>query len=83
MIAAISSGRVACIRPVGKKTIAEIFVNHSVLIFDDLITTENPRAEKNIQVLALDVATEGRKAADVRDEKPTGNTSRSLATFVA
>ena len=61
------------IRPVCKKTIAEIFVNHSVPIFDDLIATENPRTEKNIQVLALNVATEGRKAANVRDEKPTRN----------
>jgi hypothetical protein len=44
-----------------------------VPIFDDLIATENPPAEKNIQVLALNVTTEGRKAANVCDEKPAGN----------
>ena len=45
-----------------------------MLILDDLIATENPPAEKNIQVLALNVATEGRKAANVRDEKPARDT---------
>ena len=64
------------IGPVSKKTIAEVFVNYAVLILDDLFTTKDPGAEKNVQVLALHLAAEGRKATNVRDEKPTRNLDR-------
>src|SRR5439155_22941533 len=59
--------------PIGKKTIAEIFVNNAVLILDDLLASENPCSEKNIQVPALHVAAERRETANVRDEKPARN----------
>src|SRR6184192_2443185 len=61
------------IGPIGKVTIAEIFVNYPVLTLDNLLATKNPRSEKDIQVLALHVATEGRKTTNVRDEKPARN----------
>ena len=59
--------------PISKKTIAKIFVNYPMLILDYLLATENPRAEKNIQILALHVATKRRKTANVGDEKPARN----------
>jgi hypothetical protein len=61
------------LRPIGKKTIAEIFVNYPVLILDDLFGSENPRSEKNIQVLALHPAAEWRKTANIRNKKPAWN----------
>jgi hypothetical protein len=57
----------------GKKTIAEIFVNYPVLILDDLFGSENPRSEKNIQVLALHPAAEWRKTTNIRNKKPAWN----------
>src|SRR5207247_10917741 len=59
--------------PIGKKTIAEIFVNYAAMSFDDLLASKNPRSEENIQVLALHVAAERRKTANVRDEKPASD----------
>src|SRR5207247_10381281 len=56
------------VRPIGKKTIAEILVNYSVLILDDLLARENPGSEQNIQVLALHLATEWRKTANIRKQ---------------
>jgi hypothetical protein len=44
-----------------------------VLILDDLLAGENPRSEKNVQVLALHPAAEGRKTADIRNKKPAWN----------
>jgi len=61
------------VRPIGKKTIPEIFVHNTVAALDDLLASRNPRSEKNIQVLALHMPAEGRKTANVRDQKPTGN----------
>src|SRR5229473_5681437 len=59
--------------PIGKKTIAQIFVNNAVVVLDDLLASENPRSEKNVQVLALHAAAERREIANVRDEKPARN----------
>src|SRR5881409_2616275 len=61
------------LRPIGKKTIAEIFVNYSVLILYDLLGSENPRSEQNIQVRALHPANERRKTANIRNKKPAWN----------
>src|SRR5205814_671895 len=61
------------VRLIGKKTIAEIFVNYSVLILDDLLARENQGSEQNIQVLALHLATEWRKTANIRNKKPAWN----------
>ena len=59
--------------PIGQKTIAEIFINNPVLVLDDLLASENPRSEKNVQVSALHAAAERRETANVRDEKPARN----------
>src|SRR5947209_4175464 len=59
--------------PIGEKTIAQVFVNNAVVVLDDLLASENPRSEKNVQVLALHPAAERRETANVRDEKPARN----------
>src|SRR5882724_1184940 len=59
--------------PIGKKTVTQIFVNRAVLILDDLLAGENPRTEKNVQVIALHAAAERRETTNVRDEKPARN----------
>src|SRR4030095_7664726 len=59
--------------PIGKKTIAKIFVNYPVLIFDNLLATKYPFSEKKIQVLARHLAAEGGKTAKIRDKKPAGD----------
>src|SRR5207248_3350620 len=59
--------------PIGKKTIAQIFVNNAVVVLDDFLASENPRSKKNVQVLALHAAAERRETANVRDEKPARN----------
>ena len=41
-----------------------------MLILDDLLTGQNPRSEKNVQIFALHLPAEGRKSPNVRDEKP-------------
>src|SRR5260370_29493357 len=52
--------------PIGKKTIAQIFVNNAVVVLDDLLASENPRSEKNDQVIALLPAAKRRETANVR-----------------
>src|SRR5260370_39458763 len=59
--------------PIGKKTIAQIFVNNSVVVLNDLLAIENPCSEKNVQVLALHAAAERRETANVRNEEPAWN----------
>src|SRR6266478_7271447 len=59
--------------PIGKKTIAQVFVNYPVVALDDFLAIENPRSEKNVQVRALHAAAERRETANVRDEKPAKN----------
>src|SRR6478672_7144595 len=59
--------------PIGKETIAKIFINYAVLVLDDLLASQNPRSYKNVQVLTLQLAAERRKTANVCDEKPTRN----------
>src|SRR5207248_11640357 len=52
--------------PIRKKTITEVFVNYAVLILDYLFAAKNPRSDKNVQVLALHLAAQRRKPANVR-----------------
>ena len=59
--------------PIGKKTVAEIFVNNTVAALDDLFATKNPRSNKHVQVFALQLAAQRRKTANVRDQEPAGN----------
>jgi len=59
--------------PIGKKAIAQVFVNNSVVVLNDLLSIENPRSEKNVQVLALHAAAERRETANVRHDKPARN----------
>src|SRR5438046_1438893 len=61
--------------PIGKKTIAQIFVNNAVVVLDDFLASKNPRSEKNVQVLALHPAAKRRETANVRDDPVGGGSS--------
>ena len=66
----ISSGLVAASGQYARKPSPRYLLIIPWLIFDDLLATKNPCSNKNLQVLALHLAAERRKTADVRDEKP-------------
>ena len=44
-----------------------------MVVLDDLLASENPCSEQNVQVLTLHLAAERRKTSNVRDEKPARN----------
>src|SRR5204862_8008968 len=58
------------LEPIGKKTIAEVFVNNTMATFDDLLASKNPCSNQNLQVLTLYVAAERGKTPDLDNQKP-------------
>jgi hypothetical protein len=59
--------------PIGKETIAEIFVNYAALFFDYLFATKNPRSEEKVQILTSRLPAERCKPSKVCDKKLTEN----------
>src|SRR5262245_11378647 len=59
--------------PISKKTITKVFINCSVLTLDNLLAIENPRTEKNIQVLGLHVTAERCEIPNICHQKPARN----------
>src|SRR5207248_11042521 len=56
--------------PIGKKTIAEIFVNNTMATLNDLLASKNPCSNQNLQVLTLHLAAGEGKNSDGRNPKP-------------
>lgn len=57
--------------PVGKKSIAQIFVDHSFVRFDDFLASRDPATTQDRQLVAGQTAAQRRKTFDVGDEQPT------------
>src|SRR5438045_9431019 len=56
--------------PIGKKTIAEIYVNKTMATHNELLASKNPSSNQNLQVHTPHLAAERGKTSDDGNQQP-------------